>query len=227
MVDSTNAGEISIPKDRFLKQAYYDPQKKSLIFIFVTEDGEQTVPVDISDLVDTYTAGNGLSLANNKFSITIDSTSDSYLTVGANGIKLSGVAAAINKLDTDYKAADTATLSAAKAYTDTKASDITDTVTQLQSDIEAEEIRATDVENRLAGQIFALDAAKQERLISGETIKTVNGSSLLGAGNIVITGGSGGGIDDAPSDSKEYVRKNAAWSALPTRSVTPVADSLV
>lgn len=227
MVDSTNAGEISIPKDRFLKQAYYDPQKKSLIFIFVTEDGEQTVPVDISDLVDTYTAGNGLSLANNKFSITIDSTSDSYLTVGANGIKLSGVAAAINKLDTDYKAADTATLSAAKAYTDTKASDITDTVTQLQSDIEAEEIRATDVENRLAGQIFALDAAKQERLISGETIKTVNGSSLLGAGNIVIEGGSGGGIDDAPSDSKEYVRKNAVWSALPTRSVTPVADSLV
>lgn len=227
MVDSTNAGEISIPKDRFLKQAYYDPQKKSLIFIFVTEDGEQTVPVDISDLVDTYTAGNGLSLANNKFSITIDSTSDSYLTVGANGIKLSGVAAAINKLDTDYKTADTATLNSAKAYTDTKASDITDTVTQLQSDIEAEEIRATDVENRLAGQIFALDAAKQERLVSGETIKTVNGSSLLGAGNIVIEGGSGGGIDDAPSDSKEYVRKNAAWSALPTRSVTPVADSLV
>ena len=227
MVDSTNAGEISIPKDRFLKQAYYDPQKKSLIFIFVTEDGEQTVPVDISDLVDTYTAGNGLSLADNKFSITIDSTSDSYLTVGANGIKLSGVAAAINKLDTDYKAADTATLNSAKAYTDTKASDITDAVTQLQSDIEAEEIRATDVENRLAGQIFALDAAKQERLVSGETIKTVNGSSLLGAGNIVIEGGSGGGIDDAPSDSKEYVRKNAAWSALPTRSVTPVADSLV
>lgn len=227
MVDSTNAGEISIPKDRFLKQAYYDPQKKSLIFIFVTQDGEQTVPVDISDLVDTYTAGNGLSLADNKFSITIDSTSDSYLTVGANGIKLSGVAAAINKLDTDYKAADTATLSAAKAYTDTKASDITDTVTQLQSDIEAEKIRATDAENRLAGQIFALDAAKQERLVSGETIKTVNGSSLLGAGNIVITGGNGGGIDDAPSDSKEYVRKNAAWSALPTRSVTPVADSLV
>lgn len=227
MVDSTNAGEISIPKDRFLKQAYYDPQKKSLIFIFVTEDGEQTVPVDISDLVDTYTAGNGLSLADNKFSITIDSTSDSYLTVGANGIKLSGVAAAINKLDTDYKTADTATLNSAKAYTDTKASDITDTVTQLQSDIEAEEIRATDVENRLAGQIFALDAAKQERLVSGETIKTVNGSSLLGAGNIVIEGGSGRGIDDAPSDSKEYVRKNAAWSALPTRSVTPVADSLV
>lgn len=226
MVDSTNAGEISIPKDRFLKQAYYDPQRKSLIFIFVTEDGEQTVPVDISDLVDTYTAGNGLSLTNNKFSVTIDSTSDSYLTVGANGIKLSGVAAAINKLDTDYKAADTTTLNSAKAYTDTKASDITDTVTQLQSDIEAEVIRATGVENELAGQIFALDAAKQEKLVSGETIKTINGSSLLGSGNITIQGG-GGGVEEAPIDGWEYARKNKAWASLPVRSVSPEANSVV
>lgn len=226
MVDSTNAGEISIPKDRFLKQAYYDPQKKSLIFIFVTEDGEQTVPVDISDLVDTYTAGNGLSLANNKFSITIDSTSDSYLTVGANGIKLSGVAAAINKLDTDYKAADTATLNSAKAYTDTKAAEVTETVSQLQSDVEAEVTRATGVENELAGQIFALDAAKQEKLVSGETIKTVNGSSLLGSGNITIQGG-GGGVEEAPIDGWEYARKNKAWTSLPVRSVSPEANSVV
>lgn len=226
MVDSTNAGEISIPKDRFLKQAYYDPQRKSLIFIFVTEDGEQTVPVDISDLVDTYTAGNGLSLANNKFSVTIDSTSDSYLTVGANGIKLSGVAAAINKLDTDYKAADTTTLNSAKAYTDTKAAEVTETVSQLQSDVEAEVTRATGVENELAGQIFALDAAKQEKLVSGETIKTVNGSSLLGSGNITIQGG-GGGVEEAPIDGWEYARKNKAWTSLPVRSVSPEANSVV
>lgn len=226
MVDSTNAGEISIPKDRFLKQAYYDPQRKSLIFIFVTEDGEQTVPVDISDLVDTYTASNGLSLANNKFSVTIDSTSDSYLTVGANGIKLSGVAAAINKLDTDYKAADTTTLNSAKAYADTKAAEVTETVSQLQSDVEAEVTRATEVENELAGQIFALDAAKQEKLVSGETIKTVNGSSLLGSGNITIQGG-GGGVEEAPIDGWEYARKNKAWTSLPVRSVSPEANSVV
>lgn len=226
MVDSTNAGEISIPKDRFLKQAYYDPQRKSLIFIFVTEDGEQTVPVDISDLVDTYTAGNGLSLTNNKFSVTIDSTSDSYLTVGANGIKLSGVAAAINKLDTDYKAADTTTLNSAKAYADTKAAEVTETVSQLQSDVEAEVIRATGVENELAGQIFALDTAKQEKLVSGETIKTVNGSSLLGSGNITIQGG-GGGAEEAPIDGWEYARKNKAWTSLPVRSVSPEANSVV
>lgn len=227
MVDSTNAGEISIPKDRFLKEAYYDPQKKSLIFVFVTADGEQTVPVDISDLVDTYTAGNGLNLTNNKFSVAIDSTSDSYLTVGANGIKLSGVATAINNIDTAYKAADTANLNAAKVYTDAESTARQAAVTQLQTNIDAEETRATRVEDRLNGQIFALDAAKQERLVSGETIKTVNGSSLLGSGNITIQGGGSGGIEDAPSDNKEYTRKNKAWAALPIRSVSPEANSLV
>jgi hypothetical protein len=36
-------------------------------------------------------------------------------------------------------------------------------------------------------------AEKQDTLISGTNIKTVNGESLLGAGNITISGGGGGG----------------------------------
>ena len=32
---------------------------------------------------------------------------------------------------------------------------------------------------------------KQDRLVDGQTIKTVNGQSLLGPGNIVIQGGGG------------------------------------
>ena len=50
---------------------------------------------------------------------------------------------------------------------------------------------------------------KQDKLISGTNIKTVNGESLLGAGDIVIQGG--GGIADAPADNKKYVRSNNAW----------------
>lgn len=40
----------------------------------------------------------------------------------------------------------------------------------------------------------------QDELVSGENIKTINGTSLLGSGNITITGGSGGGngVDDVP-----------------------------
>lgn len=102
MVDSVNAGEISIPKDRFLKEVVYDADTTSLVFTFVAEDGDSVVRVNIGDLVDVYTAGNGLQLAaSNKFNVVIDSTSDSYLTVGPNGVKLIGVAAAINSVKTE------------------------------------------------------------------------------------------------------------------------------
>ena len=35
--------------------------------------------------------------------------------------------------------------------------------------------------------------SKQDKLVSGTNIKTINGTSILGAGNITISGGSGGG----------------------------------
>lgn len=53
-------------------------------------------------------------------------------------------------------------------------------------------------------------STKQDTLISGTNIKTINGQTLLGEGNIEIQGG-GGGIADAPSDGKKYVRQNANW----------------
>lgn len=55
--------------------------------------------------------------------------------------------------------------------------------------------------------------AKQDTLVSGTNIKTVNGESILGEGNIQIET-TGGGITDAPSDNKTYGRKNGAWSEI-------------
>ena len=53
-------------------------------------------------------------------------------------------------------------------------------------------------------------AKKQDTLVSGTNIKTINGESLLGSGDIVIQSGTSG-ITDAPSDGKKYVRQNANW----------------
>ena len=39
------------------------------------------------------------------------------------------------------------------------------------------------------------DSSKQDTLVSGTNIKTINGNSLLGSGNIVIEGGSGGSVN--------------------------------
>ena len=54
---------------------------------------------------------------------------------------------------------------------------------------------------------------KQDTLVSGTNIKTINSQSLLGEGNIEITV-EGGGITDAPNDGKLYGRKSAQWSEV-------------
>ena len=45
-------------------------------------------------------------------------------------------------------------------------------------------------------KITALEVGKQDNLISGITIKTINGSSILGSGDLEIQGGGGGDGSD-------------------------------
>ena len=85
LVNDVKAGDINIPKDQFLKEASYDADNKELVFVFVTETGETTTKIDVSNLVDTYTAGNGLELANNTFSAKI-TDGDKFLSADGNGI---------------------------------------------------------------------------------------------------------------------------------------------
>lgn len=49
---------------------------------------------------------------------------------------------------------------------------------------------------------------KQDKLTSGTNIKTINGSSVLGAGNIVIQGGGGGVTDYSELDGKPQINGN-------------------
>lgn len=53
-------------------------------------------------------------------------------------------------------------------------------------------------------------SGKQDTLKSGANIKTINGQSVLGEGNIEIKG-EDGGVPDAPSDGNKYVRQNGSW----------------
>lgn len=53
-------------------------------------------------------------------------------------------------------------------------------------------------------------STKQDALVSGTNIKTVNGQSILGEGDITIEVPEGG-ITDAPSDGSTYGRNNGAW----------------
>lgn len=54
-------------------------------------------------------------------------------------------------------------------------------------------------------------STKQDALVSGSNIKTINGQTLLGEGDIVINGGGTGDVEEAPIDDKKYVRSNGNW----------------
>ena len=91
LVDGENSGDINIPKDQFLSNVVYSSATKVITFTFETTTGTTTTDVNISDLIDTYTAGDGLTLTDDKFSVKKDSTSQAYIEVSANGVKVVGI----------------------------------------------------------------------------------------------------------------------------------------
>ena len=85
-------------KDGMLDNATYDEETHKITLTFNTDAGKQPVELNLSDLVDTYEAGNGLGLTGKVFSIkkSAEADSEGFLKVGTDGIKVSGVQDAIN-----------------------------------------------------------------------------------------------------------------------------------
>ncbi|MBP5457496.1 MAG: hypothetical protein J6Y37_13470 [Paludibacteraceae bacterium] len=152
-VDGVDAGEINIPKDQFLKGVTYDAGNKALSFTFETIDGTNIVNVSIEDLVDTYTAGNGLTEDTNIFSVKINPTSEQYLTVSGDGVSLNGIDALMalkaNSSDvytkTDVDAQLTTETNRAKAAEQANA----DAITSLRTSSSGLETRLTEAEGAL------------------------------------------------------------------------------
>ena len=92
-------------KDGMLENATYDDKTHKITLTFNTDSGKQAVELNLSDLVDTYEAGDGLELAGKVFSIkkSAEADSEGFLKVGTDGIKVSGVQDAINTAAANYK----------------------------------------------------------------------------------------------------------------------------
>ena len=60
----------------------------------------------------------------------------------------------------------------------------------------------------------AVQEAKQDTLVSGTNIKTVNGQSLLGSGNIAIEGGSGTSLPDTANNAGKVLAVNSSANGV-------------
>lgn len=94
--DGTQAGEtIKIYKDQSLKNVELSGQ--TLVFTYELAAGNnKTVSVDVSAFLSESEYGDGLQVVNHVISVKKDSTSESFLSVSENGIKVSGIQDAIN-----------------------------------------------------------------------------------------------------------------------------------
>lgn len=88
---------VDFPVESILKDSSFDVDTGILTLTFNTSKGDQVVKVDLSGLIDVYSAGVGLSLsAGGEFSVKKSAGSESFLTVDSSGIAVTGITAAIS-----------------------------------------------------------------------------------------------------------------------------------
>jgi hypothetical protein len=75
----------------------------------------------------------------------------------------------------------------------------------------ATEVGALPVDTIIPSKTSQL--ANDSGYVTSSTLKTINGQSIVGEGNIEISG-TGSGIADAPSDGQTYGRKNGGWAVI-------------
>lgn len=75
----------------------------------------------------------------------------------------------------------------------------------------AAEVGALPAETTIPSKTSELD--NDSKFVKRTELKTINGNSIVGSGNIEISG-TGSGIADAPSDGQTYGRKNGNWAAI-------------
>lgn len=110
-------GRIDIPKDLVVTSGSLvhgtwtddtftkDPEGPDTALELIIANQEKPVYINTKDLVDYYTAGNGIDIDNthNTIALKLDANGEPFLKVGVDGLKLDGVQVAIDKAVNDAK----------------------------------------------------------------------------------------------------------------------------
>ena len=94
--------------DGMLDDAEYDTATKEIVLTWNSAAGAKSMRIPMESLVDTYTAGNGLKVENNKFDVVLDTAITNRLTVSEAGLLVdlsADIAALENTMDNKIEAA--------------------------------------------------------------------------------------------------------------------------
>lgn len=193
-------------KDGMVNTVSFDPSSKSLNITFNTDSGKETITVDLSSLVDTYTAGNGIAIAKNAVSIKVDPTSEEFLSVDTAGVKISGVQNAINAAKNEVVGSDTDTATSntvhgAKAYAASLASNYATADQGAKADTALQSI-AKGTDGSYVTTTVGAKSNNSQTVATSVTVQAISSASSKAKG-----------LAEA-SDVKTYVDALFAWEEL-------------
>ena len=200
LVDGQERGTIHILRDQFLTNVSYNEENNNLEFTFIVRDEnneevEKQINVNMTDLEDIYSAGDGLNLENKQFSVKVDADTQPYIEVSSSGVKVIGIDEKFNTVNQNV-------------------TDLTNRVTTAESDIDAIQDELSNLEGSGEGSVQDQinDALQSYLPLSGGTM----------AGNIEFSGSTTMGIIIQGKSDTDLV--NAAGGTTSISDITSQVD---
>lgn len=193
-------------KDGMVNTVSFDPKSKALTITFNTDSGKETITVDLSSLVDTYTAGNGIAIDKNAVSIKVDPTSEKFLSVDTAGVKISGVQSAIDAakdavVGEDTDTATSNTVHGAKVYAASLASNYATAAQGKKADTALQSI-AKGTDGSYVTTTVGAKSDNSQTIATSVTVQAISSASSTAKG-----------LAEA-NDVKTYVDALFAWEEL-------------
>lgn len=219
---------INIPKDQFLSAAVYNASTESIDLTFAVSGYPTLTSIPVTGLVHEFEGVSGVAINYNangtksQIKGVVDSTSEAFLTVGANGFKISGVSTAINNAVTSATSGLSNRLDTVEGNITTLSSDLgtaTGNIATLSSGLGTATGNITTLSSNLgtlSGKVSSLETKTGDTITSGHLVasngtKYVDSGMLYGADNTLS---SAFGVNHANTLATEVATKNYVAGAI-------------